>query len=147
VRRLATAIALAAALSGCTVQQQKHNTQVLHTIGAVVDTAVAIANVVTPTSDVKEATVAIKATEAAVKLAENVTPVQYTVAKGDCLWSIDQQAGGDGFGWYGIYKANRDQITNYDLIEPGMNLTWVEAQANSAANRAKAYAEPAKTKK
>jgi len=46
--------------------------------------------------------------------------ILYTVVRGDCLWFI---AGRDAhyanpFAWPKIYKANRDQIKNPDLIYP-----------------------------
>ncbi len=46
--------------------------------------------------------------------------VNYTVVKGDCLWNIAKkpQFYGNGFAWPVIYKANRDQIKNPNLIYP-----------------------------
>ncbi len=46
--------------------------------------------------------------------------VMYTVVKGDCLWNIAKKKEyyGNGFAWPVIYKANRDQIKNPDLIYP-----------------------------
>lgn len=44
----------------------------------------------------------------------------YTVVKGDCLWYIARKKDyyGNGFAWPKIYKANKDQIKNPDLIYP-----------------------------
>src|ERR1035437_8276148 len=44
----------------------------------------------------------------------------YTVVKGDCLWRIAKKPEhyGNGFAWPVIYKANRDQIKNPNLIFP-----------------------------
>ena len=44
----------------------------------------------------------------------------YTVVKGDCLWRIAKKPEhyGNGFAWPVIYKANRDQIKNPNLIYP-----------------------------
>lgn len=44
----------------------------------------------------------------------------YTVVKGDCLWYIAKKKDyyGNGFAWPKIYKANKDQIKNPDLIYP-----------------------------
>ena len=44
----------------------------------------------------------------------------YTVVKGDCLWRIaaKQDIYSNGHAWPVIYKANRDQIKNPDLIYP-----------------------------
>ena len=48
--------------------------------------------------------------------------VSYTVQKGDSLSKIAQQQYGDGQKWKTIFEANRDQITNPDLIHPGQVL-------------------------
>ncbi|GAB4291267.1 MAG: hypothetical protein Kow0098_10390 [Ignavibacteriaceae bacterium] len=46
--------------------------------------------------------------------------IMYTVVKGDHLWGIARKKEhyGNGFAWPVIYKANRDQIKNPDLIYP-----------------------------
>ena len=49
--------------------------------------------------------------------------VTYTVQKGDSLSKIAQQQYGDGKKWKAIFEANRDQISNPDLIHPGQVLT------------------------
>ncbi len=48
-------------------------------------------------------------------------PVSHTVTKGECLWWISEykHVYNDPFMWPLIYKANRDQIKNPDLIYPG----------------------------
>ncbi len=48
--------------------------------------------------------------------------VKYTVQKGDSLSKIAQQQYGDGKKWKAIFEANRDQISNPDLIHPGQVL-------------------------
>jgi nucleoid-associated protein YgaU len=59
------------------------------------------------------------------------TPVRkgYVVQKGDSLWEIsgDPAVLGDNFRWPLLFKANRDQIIDPDLIEPAQDLTWKEA--------------------
>jgi nucleoid-associated protein YgaU len=45
----------------------------------------------------------------------------YTVQKGDSLWRIAKKFYGDGNEWSRIHLANKDQIENPDLIQPG----WV----------------------
>ncbi len=47
-------------------------------------------------------------------------PTSHTVVKGECLWWISEykQIYNDPFMWPLIYKANRDQIKNPDLIYP-----------------------------
>ena len=49
--------------------------------------------------------------------------VKYTVQSGDSLSKIAQQQYGDGKKWRAIFEANRDQISNLDLIHPGQVLT------------------------
>lgn len=46
----------------------------------------------------------------------------YTVSPGDNLTAIAQQLYGDGNQWHRIYDANRDKISNPDLIHPGQEL-------------------------
>lgn len=48
----------------------------------------------------------------------------YIISKGECLWTIagKPQIYDDSFAWPLIYKANRDQIKNPDLIEVGQKL-------------------------
>jgi LysM domain len=46
--------------------------------------------------------------------------INYTVVKGDCLWNIAKKSDiySNAFAWPNIYKANRDQIKNPNLIYP-----------------------------
>ena len=46
----------------------------------------------------------------------------YTVKSGDSLSKIAQHQYGDGKKWRAIFDANRDLITNPDLIYPGQVL-------------------------
>jgi len=46
----------------------------------------------------------------------------YVVKKGDSLSKIAKQIYGDPDGWRRIFEANRDQIQDPDLIQPGQNL-------------------------
>ena len=46
----------------------------------------------------------------------------YTVVSGDSLSKIAQREYGDAQQWRKIYDANRDQISNPDLIHPGQVL-------------------------
>ncbi|HTB34809.1 MAG TPA: LysM peptidoglycan-binding domain-containing protein [bacterium] len=50
----------------------------------------------------------------------------YIVKPGDSLWAIagDPSVQGDNFRWPLLFKANRDQIIDPDLIEPAQDLTW-----------------------
>jgi nucleoid-associated protein YgaU len=47
------------------------------------------------------------------------TAGKITVAFGNSLWRIAKRAYGNGFNFVTIYKANKDQIRNPDLIYPG----------------------------
>jgi hypothetical protein len=53
-------------------------------------------------------------------------PNSYIVQKGDSLWKISSQPQimGDNFRWPLLFKANRDQIIDPDIIEPAQDLTW-----------------------
>ncbi|HVZ80819.1 MAG TPA: hypothetical protein VHE12_08480 [bacterium] len=42
----------------------------------------------------------------------------YSVSKGDCLWAISGKVYEDPFQWPLLFKANRDQIHDPDLIYP-----------------------------
>ena|SRR5215216_1023641 len=46
-------------------------------------------------------------------------PIEYEVVKGDSLSKIGQQF---GIAWKDIYEANRNIISNPDLIQPGWKL-------------------------
>jgi nucleoid-associated protein YgaU len=46
----------------------------------------------------------------------------HVVAAGDSLSKIAKRYYGDSSQWPRIYEANRDQISNPDLIHPGQNL-------------------------
>jgi nucleoid-associated protein YgaU len=48
--------------------------------------------------------------------------VTYTVQQGDSLSKIARAHYGDGDKWRAIFDANRDQISNPDLIHPGQVL-------------------------
>ena len=46
----------------------------------------------------------------------------YTVKSGDCLWKIAKQFYGDGSQYTKIYNANKDKISDPNLIYPGQVL-------------------------
>ena len=46
----------------------------------------------------------------------------YTVVKGDSLSKIAKHHYGDANAWHKIYEANKDQIQDPDLIQPGWTL-------------------------
>lgn len=47
---------------------------------------------------------------------------RYTVASGDSLSKIAKKYYGDASQWRRIFEANRDQIEDPDLIQPGWKL-------------------------
>lgn len=49
-------------------------------------------------------------------------PRSYVVVQGDSLSKIAKRYYGDANQWRRIYDANRDQISNPDLIRPGQRL-------------------------
>lgn len=69
----------------------------------------------------EEATPAPAAEAAPAPEAAPAAPAQrtYTVVSGDSLGKISQKLYGDWAQWKRIYEANRDQISNPDLIYPG----------------------------
>lgn len=61
----------------------------------------------------------------------------YTVVAGDCLWCISGKSEiyNDPYQWPVLYRANRDQIKDADLIYPGQELT-VDRNASDATKAA-----------
>ena len=53
----------------------------------------------------------------------------YTVESGDCLWLIAQELLGDGNRWTEIYEANRDAVSDPNLIYVGQALTIPDGTA------------------
>ena len=68
---------------------------------------------------------------------------RYTVIAGDTLWDISGMPDiyGDHFQWPLIFKANRDQIQDPDIIEIGQDLAisraWSEEEISMAIENAK----------
>lgn len=55
------------------------------------------------------------------------TGQSYTVKSGDSLSKIAKHFYGDGSKWKLIHEANRDQISNPDLIHPGQEIMIPDA--------------------
>jgi len=60
---------------------------------------------------------------------ETIGEQTYTVQKGDTLSHIAKQFYGKANAWNRIFEANRDQLDNPDLIQPGQVLK-IPAQAD-----------------
>jgi nucleoid-associated protein YgaU len=73
------------------------------------------------------------AAEAAAKEQAAAGPADYTVVRGDSLWRISGKSEiyGNPYQWPLIYKANRSQIKDADLIYPGQTLT-IDRNASEA---------------
>lgn len=64
---------------------------------------------------------------------------RYRVKKNDCLWAIAGKPGiyGDSFDWPLLFKANRDQIQDPDLIYPRQDLKVQKVYSTEEMNRAR----------
>ena len=67
----------------------------------------------------------------------------YTVQTGDNLWDISGKSSvyGDPYQWPLIYKANRSQISDADLIHPGQDLTIDRASSSADVDAAIRHAK------
>jgi nucleoid-associated protein YgaU len=54
---------------------------------------------------------------------EEAKAEKYTVQSGDSLWAISERFYGNGNEWHKIYEANRGQIKDPDVIQPGWELS------------------------
>ena len=74
----------------------------------------------------------VQAGSASTAPAPAAAPVQtYTVAKGDTLSKISKHFYGSANHWNEIFQANRDQLSNPDLIKPGQVLKIPAAKAKN----------------
>ena len=62
---------------------------------------------------------------------------KYMVQRGDCLWCISGKSSvyGNPFKWPLIFKANKNQIRDADLIYPGQALS-IDREASASAIKA-----------
>lgn len=80
--------------------------------------------------------------EQSAKQSSGGTAGAYTVSKGDSLWSISGESAiyADPYKWPLIYKANRDQIKDADLIFPGQSLDIDRGASSADINAAISHA-------
>ena len=74
---------------------------------------------------------------------EYMGSTSYMVERGDNLWSISGQDDvyGNPYQWPLIYKANREQITDADLIYPGQDLSIVRGMSDEVIDAAVNHAK------
>jgi LysM repeat protein len=75
------------------------------------------------TSETTETTVVVEDVRETNNSPAPTTETTYTVESGDCLWNIAKEVYGDGSKYVAIYEANKDKITNPNLIKVGQTLT------------------------
>lgn len=91
----------------------------------------------------KQAEEARLAEQQAAQQAAEATTQTYTVSRGDTLWGISgkETVYGNPYQWPLIFKANRDQIRDADLIYPGQQFVikhdWSSAEVDAAVNHAR----------
>ncbi len=76
--------------------------------------------------------------EALEPVEEDMGSTSYMVERGDNLWSISGQDDvyGNPYQWPLIYKANREQIKDADLIYPGQDLSIVRGMSDEMIDAA-----------
>jgi nucleoid-associated protein YgaU len=68
------------------------------------------------------------ATDGATPKMENL-PSEYTVKKGDTLWSLSESVYGSGYNWVDVYSANEKSLgKNPDALNEGMKITLPKAE-------------------
>lgn len=103
--------------------------------------------------DTNKATATVEKQRETTNSPEPKKETTYTVKKGDCLWNIAKKIYGDGSKYTAIYEANKDKITNPNLIYPEQvliipnvdtaNLTVQKLKSDSVAS-GKPIKEPVK---
>jgi hypothetical protein len=94
------------------------------------------------TTDAIDTSASADVEEAATAVPTAVPVQKYVVKKGDTLWDISSmnRIYTDNFQWPLLFKANRDQIEDPDLIEVDQELIvkkdWSKAEVNDARQKA-----------
>jgi hypothetical protein len=79
------------------------------------------------------------ASSTAVPNADDARATQhYVVVKGDSLWTIASKTFvlGDSMQWPLLYRSNRDEIADPDLIDIGQDLTYVSGSTEEEISQA-----------
>ncbi|HNZ28875.1 MAG: LysM domain/BON superfamily protein [Candidatus Aerophobetes bacterium ADurb.Bin490] len=96
----------------------------------------------TDTPDATDTSASADVEDAATAVATAVPVQKYVVKKGDTLWDISSmnKIYTDNFQWPLLFKANRDQIEDPDLIEVDQELIvkkdWNKTEVNDARQKA-----------
>ena len=90
-----------------------------------------------PTDQLASVSPAAESTAVPTQVQAPVVQERYQVIKGDCLWKISAKVYQDAFKWVLIFKANRDQIQDPDLIYPRQILSISRGQSPEETLRAK----------
>lgn len=94
------------------------------------------------TTDAIDTSASADVEEAATAVPTAVPVQKYVVKKGDTLWDISSmnRIYTDNFQWPLLFKANRDQIEDPDLIEVDQELIvkkdWSKSEVNDARQKA-----------
>ncbi|PKL92653.1 MAG: hypothetical protein CVV21_02530 [Candidatus Goldiibacteriota bacterium HGW-Goldbacteria-1] len=94
------------------------------------------------TTDAIDTSASADVEEAATAVPTKVSVQKYVVKKGDTLWDISSmnKIYTDNFQWPLLFKANRDQIEDPDLIEVDQELIvkkdWSKSEVNDARQKA-----------
>ncbi len=94
------------------------------------------------TTDAVDTSASADVEEAATAVPTAVSVQKYVVKKGDTLWDISSmnKIYTDNFQWPLLFKANRDQIEDPDLIEVDQELIvkkdWSKSEVNDARQKA-----------
>lgn len=79
-------------------------------------------NIIIPNVPSRLATTSNKITTPVSSNATTISGTEYTIQKGDSLWSVALRSYADGYGWIDIWNANKGAINNPDYVEIGQKL-------------------------
>ncbi len=144
VLALVVVTALIVFLSGCSTAQLKATEEegkaILGNIGlsVVKETKKAVREKVVEKLDTALNTLETKVTQPI----ESWRYSHYKVQPGDSLWKIasSEYIYGDPFMWPALFKKNRDQIRDPDLIEEGIRLDFIEVMSPKETRQARQIA-------